>query len=188
MKYLVVFFLAAVYAEPPVLLYNTGYSTVYRQSAEQLVQPSYPVAGFRPVGAQFNAAGSTTPQQVPQLVFVPPQTKSSPPQAEATTVKYNTVTEQPFATDNSTEPESEQINVERNKDRLTEGTDDSFTQQGVYYIYHPTGLLQKIAYSTTSDVENMGYTAQLKYQDVEPIKDPIYTYDPNTFVVKQLQV
>lgn len=123
------------------------------------------------------------------MVFVPPQPKSTQPDAEATTVKYNnTPTEQPFANDNATEAESEQINENNNKEKLTEGVDDSFTQQGVYYIYHPSGLLQRIAYSTKSDVENMGYTAQLKYQDVEPIKDPIYTYDPNTYAVQQIQV
>lgn len=101
-----------------------------------------------------------------------------------------TATEQPF-TDNVTEPESEQINEnssQNDKEKLTEGVDDSFTQQGVYYIYHPSGLLQRIAYSTKNDVENMGYTAQLKYQDVQPIKDPIYTYDPETFAVKQVHV
>lgn len=109
-----------------------------------------------------------------------------------TLYRYNTPTEQPFANDNVTEAEAEQINdgnnKSNNKEKLTEGVEDSFTQQGIYYIYHPTGLLQKIAYSTKSDVENMGYTAQLKYQDVEPIKEPIYTYDPNTYAVQQIQV
>lgn len=66
--------------------------------------------------------------------------------------------------------------------------EDAFVEQGVYYVYHPDGLLQKVVYSTKGDVQDMGYTAQLKYEDVEPIRDPIYTYDPETLEVRQVKV
>lgn len=59
---------------------------------------------------------------------------------------------------------------------------------GTYYIYHPSGLLQKIVYSTKNDLTNMAYRAEFKYQDVEPIADPIFTYDPNTLALRQVLI
>lgn len=58
-------------------------------------------------------------------------------------------------------------------------------QQGVYYIIHPNGLLQRIAFTTQDDLGNMEYQANFNYQDVEPILDPVYTYDPNTPLLLQ---
>lgn len=60
------------------------------------------------------------------------------------------------------------------------------TDEGVYYIYHPSGLLQRVAYATKDDVEKMAFSAKLKYENVEPIKGPIFTYDPKTYVFKRL--
>nr|CAI5832065.1 unnamed protein product [Callosobruchus analis] len=69
--------------------------------------------------------------------------------------------------------------------KLTEADDLEETRE--YYIYHPHGLLQRIMYATRDDVKNMEYTAKLKYQDVEPIRGPIYTYNPDTFALSRLK-
>ncbi|CAG9769139.1 unnamed protein product [Ceutorhynchus assimilis] len=54
---------------------------------------------------------------------------------------------------------------------------------GAYYIYHPTGLLQKVTYATKDNLERMAFSARLRYENVEPV----YTYDPITYVFKKLQ-
>ncbi|KAL1506425.1 hypothetical protein ABEB36_005796 [Hypothenemus hampei] len=60
-------------------------------------------------------------------------------------------------------------------------------ENGIYYIYHPTGLLQKVSYSTKDDARDMAFFAKLKYENIEPIQGPIYTYDPKSFVFKRLK-
>lgn len=171
---LIVFFAAAAVAEPPV--YSARYSTVSRQGP----------AEFRPLGVQFAR------QEVPQVYYIPPDFKYNPAgqggeEATATTEADvgRATTEANFNI--TREPEAEEIHVaSKSAERLSEG--GSFSQQGTYYIYHPSGLLQKIVYATKNDVENMGFTARLRYQDVEPIREPIYTYDPNTFVLQPLEI
>ncbi|CAG9823777.1 unnamed protein product [Phaedon cochleariae] len=61
-------------------------------------------------------------------------------------------------------------------------------EQGVYYIFHPNGILQKVVFATIDDPERGQYTANLNYQNVQPIVEPVYTYDPKTFVFQRLQL
>ncbi|CAH1972243.1 unnamed protein product [Acanthoscelides obtectus] len=68
--------------------------------------------------------------------------------------------------------------------KLTEA--DAPEENGEYYVYHPEGFLQRIVYATKDDPQKMEYTAQLKYQDVEPIRSPVYTYDPETLALIRL--
>ncbi|KAG5879882.1 hypothetical protein JTB14_037718 [Gonioctena quinquepunctata] len=63
---------------------------------------------------------------------------------------------------------------------------DSNAEKGNYYIYHPTGLLQEVTYSTKDDPANMAFMTSLKYKNVNPIREPIYTYDPQTFVFRKV--
>lgn len=56
----------------------------------------------------------------------------------------------------------------------------------VYYIYHPSGYLQKVEYSTSDNPMQMAFRARLRYTNVEPIKGPIYTYDPKTYVFRTI--
>lgn len=68
-------------------------------------------------------------------------------------------------------------------------SNEQYSQQednGFYYIYHPDGNLQKVEYITKADGENTAYRARLKYQNIEPINGPIYTYDPKTFVFRKI--
>ncbi|VEN43272.1 unnamed protein product [Callosobruchus maculatus] len=95
---------------------------------------------------------------------LPPFNTEQPSDADGTTTEYPTTT----------------ISA-----KLTEA--DDLEERGEYYIYHPQGLLQRIMYTTRDDVEKMEYTAQLKYHDVEPIRGPIYTYDPETFALSRLR-
>lgn len=127
----------------------------------------------KPLGVQF-----AKQEAVPQVYFIPPDYRREAAPKEATT--------QATPQDFSPEPESEQISVVSKPSESNEN--DRYVQQGTYYVYHPTGLLQRIVYGIETDVKNMGFTAQLRYQNVEPINDPIYTYDPNTYVLQQLQV
>lgn len=172
---------SVAFAEPPSPVYSNRYSSVSTQRPSQ--------AQVQPLGVQFAR------QEVPQVYYIPPDYKYNPTRREPTTTEADiekATTERSFNVESDTEPESEQINSAgktKETERLSEGAgEESFSQQGTYYIYHPSGLLQRIAYATKNDNANMGFTAQLRYQDVEPITDPIYTYDPNTFILQPLQV
>ncbi|RZC36506.1 hypothetical protein BDFB_009193 [Asbolus verrucosus] len=111
-----------------------------------------------------------------------PQTEYGPPSLDESTTQ---------STETTTERESEQIKDGENdavKDKLTEGSEvEGLQQEAVYYIYHPGGLLQRVVYLARDDPQNMAYTAQFQYENVEPIREPIYTYDPETFLFQQLQ-
>lgn len=72
--------------------------------------------------------------------------------------------------------------------QLSDASAVQAVEQGTYYIYHPDGVLQRVAYAAGNDVARMAYIAQLRYQNVEPIRDPIYTYNPDTFVLQQVRL
>ncbi|XP_030762061.1 pollen-specific leucine-rich repeat extensin-like protein 3 [Sitophilus oryzae] len=137
---------------------------------------------------------SAAPAQppVPQTVYGPPSPAPSygpppPPSASygppsqdpsLTTTGAATTTELPA----TTEPNSESVNATSASGRLREKPDT-----GVYYIYHPSGLLQKVRYETKDDVRNKAFNARLKYENVEPIAGPIYTYDPQSYVFQRIK-
>lgn len=58
---------------------------------------------------------------------------------------------------------------------------------GQYYILGNDNTLQRVVYTTTqSDDDRLhdGFTAQLRYEPVEPIRDPVYAYDSQGQLVK----
>lgn len=129
-------------------------------------------------------ASSQPPAEVPHTVYGPPTPAPSygpPPTPSAsygppgTTEASITTTEIPV----TTEPNSEPIPVENAK--LQEGKVGGF-----YYIYHPNGVLQKVTYATRDAKGSLD--VKLKYQNVEPIRGPVYTYDPQTFTFQQVAV
>ncbi|KAL3270524.1 hypothetical protein HHI36_021063 [Cryptolaemus montrouzieri] len=124
----------------------------------------YQPSGWRPSGPAFRLPERL---QNPQTIYGPPEIPEEP-----TTESIDTTTTEIPTT---TAVESENLS-----EKLRDG------EQGVYYIYHPTGLLQKITYATKDDVQDMAYYARIKYEDVEPIKDPIFTYDPTTAELKRI--
>lgn len=158
---LLVVFAVCVYAE------NVENNSRVKQQENAPYRPT----GWRPSGQEFRLPEK---QVDPRMSAVPKQ-KYGPPE-EPTTTEY------PTTTDFSNEAVNDRS---KNSENLQESDQGNV---GVYYIYHPSGLLQRVEYNTRSDEENKEYVAQLKYKDVEPIKDPIYTYDPNTLTLQQIQV
>lgn len=145
------------------------------------------------------------PVEEPKPVYgPPPKPVYGPPPEEPTTTEMPTTTELGTTTESSTDEstttelptttgapgnetsnKSEQLRVKKDDTEQLRGKKDD-TNQGVYYIYHPEGMLQRVSYLTKGDDKNMEYTAKLKYHNVEPIKGPIYTYDPKTFAFQRL--
>lgn len=122
------------------------------------------------------------PPNQPPVTYGPPQEAITTTETaeELTTTELPSTTETLFA-----DLSNETLNNDQRKEKenLLESKDDG---PRVYYIYHPTGLLQKVSYRTKDDQVNMAYSAELKYENVEPIKSPVYTYDPETYIFKRL--
>ncbi|XP_049820293.1 uncharacterized protein LOC126264834 [Aethina tumida] len=142
----------------------------YRTRSQRLEQAPVPHTVYGPPTVP------PQPEQPPQE-YGPPQ----PPQ-EVTTVAQETTTDVPT----TTEAVTEEVATTTEADDGTKAELNNGQEQGVYYIYHPSGALQKVVYSTQDDLKNMEYRARLKYETVQPIREPIYTYDPNTFVFSRI--
>lgn len=53
------------------------------------------------------------------------------------------------------------------------------SQEGIYYVLLQNGQLQRVQYATTvNNPRNMAYSTQLRYENVQPISGPIYTFSP----------
>ncbi|XP_066247729.1 uncharacterized protein [Euwallacea similis] len=112
----------------------------------------------------------------PQASYGPPGA-FSPPEESTTAIDITTSAPAP---DNGTLSSANSTQSER-----LESASEDLTR-GSYYIYHPSGRLQKVTYLTRNDDRKMEFSARLQYRDVEPVKGPIYTYDPQTYVFTQL--
>lgn len=184
-----------------LLIVALALSTAYADF--RFYSPRYPVdeqdgpyqpSGWRPSGPPL---ALPLRQQLPRQEYgPPPQTYSTPareygpPQATTTESQETATTEVPTTTENGQEAELNDVKAQnqvKENEKLTENN-SGVTQQGIYYIYHPNGLLQRVIYMTKDDAGNMVYSAQLKYENVDPIREPIYTYDPKTLILRQLQV
>lgn len=119
--------------------------------------------------------GLSERQQIPPTIYGSPQPEYGPPEP-STTTEAATTTEIPTTTEVQTE--------ENIADNLSEKLKDG--QEGAYYFLHPSGLLQKVTFATKEDLENMAYYAKLQYEDIEPIKGPIYTYIPETSELRRI--
>lgn len=123
----------------------------------------------------------------------PPAPSYGPPPASGSTTETTFTTSVPEES-TTLNPESEQVpsrilnknKVNRNNSKHEKNQE--IVERGAYYLYHPDGRLQRVVYTTKADVRDMGFSAQLKYKNVEPIKDPIYTYDPQTLLLRQIQL
>ncbi|XP_060524416.1 uncharacterized protein LOC132700861 [Cylas formicarius] len=134
--------------------------------------------------------GDLPPQQQygpPQKEYGPPRQQYGPPQPpsqEGTTTSYPdlTTTSLPANATNSTSDEGGNNTTNVQNAKLQSGT----TEQGQYYVYHPSGVLQRVAYVTRDDPARMEFSARLMYRNVEPVRGPIYTYDPDTYVFSRI--
>nr|XP_023026746.1 U1 small nuclear ribonucleoprotein C-like [Leptinotarsa decemlineata] len=116
--------------------------------------------------------GPPQPEYGPPPVYGPPAKEATTTESGTTTTDLPTTTDYPV---NGTSRRFEKLQKE-----------DGLSQRGVYYIYHPEGLLQRVVYSTKDDVRKMEYSAKLKYENVEPVRGPIYSYDPRSFEFQRI--
>lgn len=134
------------------------------------------VTAFKPTRFQRLQSTYLPQKQVPHDIYGPPP--QNPPQEYGPPTEPNEATTTEVPT--TTEGQSEIVNPSNNgtaeeKGRLSKG-------QGLYYIYHPDGHLQKVVFS--SKKKGKSVTAQVKYEDVEPIRGPIFTYSPQDLVLR----
>ncbi|XP_055372678.1 putative uncharacterized protein DDB_G0272516 [Condylostylus longicornis] len=61
---------------------------------------------------------------------------------------------------------------------------NSINRNGQYYILSPDNMLQRVLFMTTPNKGDTGFTAQLRYMPVEPIRDPIYAYNENGQLIR----
>ncbi|KAG5862308.1 hypothetical protein JTB14_008894 [Gonioctena quinquepunctata] len=139
--------------------------------------PSEQEYGPPPAGPQ--SSYGPLPQQ-----YGPPEQEYGPPPAEPTTTSEPelTTTELPTTTYNP-DLEAEEVGSGDDTQQNEALTNED---RGVYYIYHPSGLLQRVNFATNDDVKNMEFSARLQYENVEPITEPIFTYDPVSFTFRKL--
>lgn len=114
----------------------------------------------------------------PDQQYGPPDQQSNPPSSAAPEPDVEVTTLPSVSTVRSARL---QVKKPKKSERLQR-------EKGVYYVYHPTGQLQKVTFTTRNDLQKMAYTADLKYENVEPIRDPVYTYDPETLVLRPFNV
>lgn len=118
---------------------------------------------------QFNsAAPQFQRQQQVNTGYGPPSTQGSYPYPPSPPV---------HETDDEAEP-----------DNITDPTVVAVSNaSGQYYILGKDNTLQRVAYEaiqTEDDVTNNGFTAQLRYSPVDPIRDPVYGYDDEGHLVR----
>lgn len=146
-----------------------------QQPAIQQQQPTFAASSSARI--QTAPAGQFEPQYSRQEVYGPPPAPAPLP-AEA--------------------PEPEQpgneppVNGENDDDN--DDTNDgpviavaNASTNGQYYILTKDNTLQRVVYQTAQtedDIINNGFTAQLRYAPVEPIRDPIYAYNTQGQLVK----
>lgn len=83
-------------------------------------------------------------------------------------------------------------NTYTSSENLKEESDneEEVVSKGQYYILTDDNTLQKVSFETKQsdkDVQDNTFTAELKYQPVEPIADPVYAYNKKGQLVRILR-
>uniref|UniRef100_A0A182FT99 TPR_REGION domain-containing protein n=2 Tax=Anopheles albimanus TaxID=7167 RepID=A0A182FT99_ANOAL len=115
------------------------------------------------------------PQQVPAETYGPPEQEEEQPQQQPEQEETPGTTVQPLDNDDDAAAEDE---YEDDAGRTVVAISNGFS--GQYYILSPDNTLQRVVYSATQTDEDRlvnGFSAQLKYAPVEPIRGPVYTYN-----------
>lgn len=71
-----------------------------------------------------------------------------------------------------------------------EENNQEIVSKGNYYILTEDNTLQKVSYQTKQSDKNSEdnkFTAELKYEDVEPISDPVFAYNKNGQLIRILR-
>lgn len=84
------------------------------------------------------------------------------------------------------EPNLHKINKAEDSKENTGKKNEELKEERFFYLYHPTGLLQKVTYKSSKDTQKMEYLQEYRYKNVEPLIGPIYTYDPESLVLQQV--
>lgn len=98
----------------------------------------------------------------------------------------------PAPVETTIEPESEPVTeenlVETEAEEVEDGNVDlpsiAIANSGQYYVLGQDNTLQKVTFNTQRDSQTNGFSAQLRYAPVEPIRDPIYAYNAQGQLVK----
>lgn len=122
---------------------------------------------------QFNSNPRFQQQQVDPTVYGPPQQGYPYPPPPPV---HEFVDEKPFQQDDSEDEDT------------TDPTIVAVSNaSGQYYILGKDNTLQRVVYEaiqTEDDAANNGFTAQLRYSPVEPIRDPVYGYDDDGQLIR----
>jgi len=130
---------------------------------------------------QFNSAAPQFQRQQVNTVYGPPATQGPypyPPSPPVHETSDERTAEKPFGTD---EAESEETTDPTTVIAVSNAS------TGQYYILGKDNSLQRVVYEaiqTEDDAVNNGFTAQLRYSPVEPIRDPVYGYDDEGHLVR----
>lgn len=118
----------------------------------------------------------------PQQAYGSPQQAYGPPQP-----KEQEVTDVPdYSEEDEDHTESETEDASEEDQEPVIAVANSATN-GQYYVLGQNNLLQKVVFMTSQtedDRRNNGFTAQLRYSPVEPIKDPVYGYNEQGQLVR----
>ncbi|XP_053681324.1 putative uncharacterized protein DDB_G0274435 [Anopheles nili] len=150
-----------------------------QQSANKQPPANFNQRPFFPLSGQLRALpgvqGSVLQQQQVQPQTQIPADTYGPPEEEQQQPEVTPVTtEQPDV------PQEDKDEDEYNDDDGQTRVAVSNSFAGQYYILTPENTLQRVVYSamvTDEDREVNGFSAQLKYSPVDPIRGPVYTYD-----------
>uniref|UniRef100_A0A182PV58 DUF4794 domain-containing protein n=1 Tax=Anopheles epiroticus TaxID=199890 RepID=A0A182PV58_9DIPT len=146
-------------------------------------RPLFPVSGqLRALpavrGNVFQQQVVQQPQAVPAETYGPPEQEEEEQQQPE---EQPVTTEQPQAPQDDNDDDYD----EDDAGRTVVAVSNSFS--GQYYILAPDNTLQRVIYSTMvtdEDRQVNGFSAQLKYSPVDPIRDPVYTYDEQGQLVR----
>lgn len=147
-----------------------------QQTAIQQQQPSFLTASNGRL--QAPPVGQFVPQYSRQEVYGPP----AAPTPAATPEPEQPANQPPAEDDTDTNDDDD--------DATSDGPVIAVANaqtNGQYYILTKNNTLQRVVYQTgqtEDDVINNGFTAQLRYAPVEPIRDPIYAYNQQGQIVK----
>ncbi|KAJ6637086.1 hypothetical protein Bhyg_09812 [Pseudolycoriella hygida] len=136
--------------------------------------------GIRQLNGQLQAANRHT---FAQLNKVNQEQRYIPPVPSTTPYYTTTQTEIP-------RPLQSESDRETDNDEENEGPNVAIANSvsnGQYYILGEDNTLQRVIYMTSQTEEDLrrnGFTAQLRYEPVQPIRDPIYAYDNQGHLVK----
>lgn len=115
----------------------------------------------------------------------PKDTYGAPPAPTTTTEVPEVEPEVELATqENFNVPEPEEVETEQ--EEIPEAS-IAVANSGQYYVLAPDNTLQRVTFYTRQsedDRRTNGFTAELRYAPVEPIRDPIYAYNQQGQLVR----